>query len=116
MSLFPISGDKIQLTTGAVGLGALDTYQNGVRVTASTPYVRAATSGGTQFSSGLLMSSVGQLIFVDATAGLPANTQYCNGIPLSSTGALCISTDDAAAYSNGLPMAANGAVSCVVTP
>jgi hypothetical protein len=114
MSLFPISGDKIQLTTAAVD--AADQYQNGVRVSSGTPLARASTSGGAQTNNGLLMSNTGQTVYVDATAGLPANTQYCNGIPLSSAGALCISTDAVATYSNGLPMAANGAVSCVVTP
>jgi hypothetical protein len=114
MSLFPIASEKIQLTTAAVG--ATDQFQNGVLVTSGTPLARAATSGGAQVNNGLLMSNTGQVIYVDATAGLPANTQFCNGLPISSAGALCISTDDVATYSNGLPMAANGAVSCVVTP
>lgn len=114
MSLFPIASDKIQLTSAAVN--ASDAYQNGVRVSAGTPLARAATSGGVATNNGILMSATGQTVYVDATAGLPANTQYCNGIPLSSTGALCISTGNMASYSNGLPMAANGAVSCVVTP
>lgn len=113
MSLFPIASDKIQLTSAAVD--ATDAYQQGVRVSAGTPLARAATSGGAQYSNGLLMSNTGQVVYVDATAGLPAGTQYTNGIPLSA-GALCISTDAMATYSNGLPMAANGAVACVVTP
>lgn len=113
MSLFPIAADKIQLTDAAVD--ASDAYQNGVRVTAGTPLARAATSGGAQYNNGLPMSNTGQVIYVDTTAGLPADTQFTNGIPLSA-GAVCISTDDMATYSNGLPMAANGAVSCVVTP
>lgn len=113
MALFPISGDKIQLTSAAVG--ATDAYQNGIRVTAGTPLARAATSGGAQVNNGLLMSNSGQVVYVDATAGLPANTQYCNGIPLAG-GALCISTGSMATYSNGLPMVANGAVACTITP
>ena len=113
MSLFPIASDKIQLTSAAVD--ATDAYQQGVRVSSGTPLARAATSGGAQYSNGLLMSNTGQVVYVDATAGLPAGTQYTNGIPLSA-GALCISTDAMATYSNGLPMAANGAVACVVTP
>lgn len=114
MALFPISGDKIQLTSAAVG--ATDAYQNGVRVSAGTPLARAATSGGAQFNNGLLMSNTGQVVYVDATAGLPANTQYANGLPLSSTGALCISTNSMATYSNGIPFVSNGAVACTVTP
>jgi len=84
MSLFPLSGDKIQLTSAAVD--ASDAYQNGIRVSAGTSLARTATSDGAQFNNGLLMSNSGQIVYVDATAGLPANTQYCNGIPLSSTG------------------------------
>ena len=113
MALFPIASDKIQLTSAAVA--ASDAYQNGILVSAGTPLARAATSGGAQFNNGLLMSNTGQVVYVDATAGLPAGTQFANGLPLSA-GALCISTDNASTYSNGLPFAANGAVSCVVTP
>lgn len=112
--LIPISGDKIQVTTAAVG--GTDAYNNGLRINALGTLARAATSGGAQMSNGLLMSDSGQLIYVDATAGLPANTQYCNGLPLDANRALCISTDAMATYSNGWPMAANGAVACVVTP
>ncbi len=112
MAVLPVSSGLAQLTTAAVN--ASDAYQNGIRLGGGL--ARAATSGGAQVNNGLLMSSTGQLIYVDATAGLPANTQYCNGLPLNSSGALCISTDAAATYSNGIPMAANGAVSCLVTP
>ena len=112
--LLPISGDKVQVTTAAVDAG--DAFSNGVRINSLGTLARASTSGGAQFNNGLLMSNTGQLIYVDATAGLPANTQYCNGLPLNSSGALCISTDAMATYSNGWPMVANGAVSAVVTP
>jgi hypothetical protein len=60
------------------------------------------------------LSNDGQVICVDATAGLPTGTQYCNGLPLSN-GALCISTGAAVSYSNGLPFAANGAVAVQVS-
>jgi hypothetical protein len=60
------------------------------------------------------LSNDGQVICVDATAGLPTGTQYCNGLPLSG-GALCISTGAAVSYSNGLPFAANGAVAVQVS-
>lgn len=111
--LFPISGDKIQLTTAVVA--GTDTVSNGILINAAGTMARAATSGGAQTNNGLLMSNTVQVIYVDATAGLPANTQYCNGFPLNSTGALCISTGAMATYSSGIPLAANGAVACTVT-
>ncbi len=114
MSLFPIASEKAQFTTAAVA--GTDNYVNGVLQTADGLLCRAALSGGAQFSNGLLMSDAGQVIYVDATAGLPAGVQYTNGMPIASTGELCISTDAAASYSNGLPMAANGAISATITP
>ena len=112
--LFPISGDKIQLTSAAVD--AADAVNNGIRINSLGTLARAATSGGAQTSNGLLMSNTGQVVYVDATAGLPANTQHCNGLPLDSTGALCTSTGSMTTYSNGIPFVSNGAVACTVTP
>lgn len=114
MSLFPIASEKAQLTT-AVPAGT-DNYVNGVLVNSAGALCRAATSGGAQVSNGLLMSNAGQVIYVDATAGLPVGVQFTNGLPFASTGELCISTDAAVTYSNGLPMAANGALSATITP
>lgn len=114
MTPFIVSSNAVQLGTAAVD--ATDAYCNGLRLKADATLVRAATSGGAQFSNGLLLSNTGQIVYVDATAGLPANTQYTNGLPLSSTGALCVSTNAFATYSNGTPMAANGAVAVVITP
>lgn len=105
---------KVPLTTAAVS--ATDAYRNGLRVNADETQVRAATSGGDEVSNGLLLTANGQVVYVDATAGLPANTQFVNGLPISSAGALCVSSDDAATYSNGTPLAANGAVAAVITP
>jgi hypothetical protein len=114
MSLFPIASDKAQLTTAAVAGG--DNYVNGILTNSLNTLARAATAGGTVWQNGLLFTPTGQVVYVDATAGLPANTQYCNGLPLSSTGALCISTGATATYSNGLPFVANGALSAQITP
>lgn len=114
MALFPIASDKVQLTTAAVT--GTDNYQNGVLVNAAATLARAATAGGAQFSDGLLFSNTGQVIYVDATAGLPAGTQYVNGIPCAPTGEMCISTGATATYSNGIPFVANGAVSAQITP
>lgn len=99
---------KVPLTTAAVG--ATDTYRNGLRVNADETAVLASTSGGDEVSNGLLLTANGQVVYVDATSGLPANTEYINGLPISPSGALCVSTDAAATYSNGTPMTANGAV------
>lgn len=114
MSLFPIASDKAQLTTAAVDAG--DSYVQGVRWNSLGTLCRAATSGGAQFSNGLLMSNDGQVIYVDATAGLPANSTFANGLPRAPTGELCVSTDPTVSYSNGLPMVANGALSVLITP
>lgn len=109
MSLFPIASDKAQLTTAAVDAG--DSYVQGVRLNSLGTLCRAALAGGAQYSNGLLLSNDGQVIYVDATAGLPADANYTNGLPLTAAGALCISTDAAVTYSNGLPLTANGALS-----
>lgn len=111
--LFPLTSDAIQLTTDAVG--STDSYNQGLRINSTGLLVRAATSGGAQYSNGLLMTDSGQLIYVDATAGLPADTQWTNGLPMSD-GALCVSTDAYATYSNGTPFAENGAVAAVLLP
>jgi hypothetical protein len=112
--LFPISGDKIQLTTAAVA--GSDAVNNGILINSLGTLARSATSGGVATNNGLLMSATGQVVYVDATAGLPANTQYVNGLPCNSAGALCVSTGSMSTYSNGIPFVTNGAVACTVTP
>lgn len=114
MSLFPIASHKAQLTTAAVDAG--DSYANGVRINSADTLCRAALAGGAQVSNGLLLSNDGQVIYVDATAGLPVDATYTNGVPLTAAGALCVSTDATVNYSNGLPFAANGALSATITP
>lgn len=109
-----VASDKVPLTTAAVGV--TDAIRNGLRLNADETQVRASTSEGDEVNNGLLMTVDNQVVYVDATAGLPANTQFANGLPISSAGALCISTDAMATYSNGIPFAANGAVAAVITP
>lgn len=113
MSLFPLASDKAQFTTAVPGAG--DSYVNGILVN-SANLARAATAGGTVWQNGLLFTPIGQVVYVDATLGLPAGAQFCNGLPLASTGELCISTGATATYSNGLPFVANGALSAQITP
>jgi hypothetical protein len=113
LALFPIIADKVQLS--AVAPVGTDNYACGVLLDAADTVARAALTGGAQTSNGLLLTALGQVVYVDATAGLPANTQYSSGFPLAPTGELCISTDVMATYSNGLPFAANGALAAVVS-
>ncbi|WP_175224618.1 hypothetical protein [Achromobacter ruhlandii] len=106
MALFPIVSDKASFVTGVVA--PTDTFKDGLRWAADK--VRAAaglTPAG--FSQGLPVDVDGRLCLLDATAGLPADTTYSNGLPISA-GQLCISVDAMATYSNGIPMSANGAV------
>lgn len=111
MSLLPVANDKVQLTLGVVS--ANDAYQNGIRVSA-TQLARSSLASGLYFNGGLSKTVDGQLTYVDSTAGLPAGVQFCNGLPLSSSGQLCISTGSAVTYSNGIPFTANGAVSAAI--
>ena len=114
MALFPIASDKAQLTTAAVAGG--DNYVNGIVLNSTATLARAATTGGSVRLNGLLVTNSGQVVYVDATAGLPAGTTFCNGLPLTPTGELCISTGAMATYLNGLPFAANGALAAQITP
>ena len=67
-----------------------------------------------QYANGLLLTDDGQVVIYDATAGLPEGATYCNGIPLTADGAVCIAQTPASNYSNGLPFAANGAISAAI--
>lgn len=113
MSVLTVTSGAVLLGTGAIA--GTDTTSNGILRSASGGLNRAIASGGDQYCNGLLMTDEGQVRYVDATAGLPGNTVWANGLPRSG-GALCISTDSAATYSNGIPFAANGAVSAGVVP
>lgn len=108
MSPFPIVADRVQLSTAAVDV--TDAYLSGMRLRSNAASVRAALAGGQAVNAGLLYTATGQLVYVDATAGLPANTTYVNGLPVSPLGALCVAGAPMATYSNGVPFAANGAV------
>lgn len=112
MALFPIVSEAVRLSTAAPAV--TDNFNNGVLLDAGATVCRASLTGGAQYNNGLLMTSAGQVVYVDATVSLPAGTQYTNGLPLSG-GALCISTGPVATYSDGIPMAANGAVAAVIT-
>lgn len=112
MSLFPVSGEKVQFSTAAVSAG--DVYTDGLRYTTDGK-VRASTGSVAYYSQGIPMTSDGQVCIVDATASLPAGTIYNSGIPLSSE-KVCYSTNTAAVYLNGMPYVTNGALSVTITP
>ena len=61
------------------------------------------------------MSESGQVSIVDASAGLPANTIYHNGLPISGE-KVCISNKAVAVVSSGIPYDSAGAVAATVAP
>lgn len=107
MSTLTVTSDAVLLGIGAIQL--TDTFSNGILTSAGGGLNRAVPAGGDEYSNGLLMTDAGQVRYVDATTGLPADTTWTNGLP-SSGGALCISTNAVATYSNGIPFVTNGAV------
>lgn len=112
--IFPVSGGAIQLTTAVPT--SVDQFSNGIRVKSDGSKAFASLSGGDKAQNGFLLDANGAIIYVDATAGIPANTQVTNGYPISPDGAICISTGSVDEWQNGIPFATNGAVCAVVTP
>lgn len=110
---FPISSDRVQMSTATA---ADDTVQNGILVDVLGTVARVTTIDGTSWQNGLWLQDGGRVVYVDATAGLPAGTTWQNGLPLAPKGALCTSTDPVAAWQNGLPFVANGALAVTVSP
>lgn len=112
--LFPTASNTVQLTTAAVD--AADVYWSGLRINnAASPRVRASTGAVAGYVDGLGVTSTGQLCYVDATAGLPADVVWVNGLPTSGD-KLCVSTNSASVWSNGIPLVINGAVAVGITP
>lgn len=109
---FPVASDKVQISTAT---DAGDRVQNGVLIDGLATAVRGSTTGLAQWQNGLPLTATSQIVYVDATAGLPAGTTFQSGIPLDPAGAVCISTDAAAVYLNGLPHVANGALAAAVS-
>lgn len=113
MSLLPVKtgAGRVYLRSGQ---NASDAFLNGLRVTFDEQ-VRVIAAAPVQFSSGWGMSAIGNLCYIDATAGLPAGTTYSNGLPFTPDGRLCISTDPVAVISGGIPFVANGSVAATIT-
>jgi hypothetical protein len=106
---FRFNGDKVAIST--LTPGSTDQYSNGIRLKSDdTAVYTTTTTTGALANDGLLIGPNGEIVTVDATAGLPANTQWTNGLPVASNGALCTSTGTTAYWANGVPFAANGAV------
>jgi hypothetical protein len=76
--------------------------------------VRASTGAAAVYNNGIPMTSSGQICIVDATASLPADTVFVNAIPVSSE-KVCYSTGAAAVYNNATPYVANGALCATVS-
>ena len=115
MSIFTVSATElVQLGTGAIQ--PTDTFQNGILTSATGDLNRAIATGGDEYANGLLMTDAGQIRYFDATAGLPVDVVWSNGLPRANDGALCVSTGALATYSNGTPMVANGAVRVSIVP
>jgi hypothetical protein len=115
MSIFTVSATEVvQLGTGAIQ--PTDTFRNGVLLSSTGDLNRAISTGGDEYANGLLMTDAGQIRYFDATAGLPVDVVWSNGLPRANDGALCVSTGALATYSNGTPMVANGAVRVSIVP
>ena len=108
MAVLNVTNDAVLLDTGGL-TPAVDVFLNGVLTEGPTGNVHAVPAGGVVFNQGMLLTNAGQVRYVDATAGLPVDTVWTNGLP-NSGGALCISTGALATYSHGIPFTANGAV------
>jgi len=108
MALFPVAANQAQLSS--VVPAASDVFVSGILIDGAYTLARAALAGGVGFVNGLLRTALGQVVCVDATAGLPAGTIFQNGLPLDPTGALCVSTAPVFTWQSGLPYAASGAI------
>ena len=112
--LFPLSSNAVQLTTAAVAGG--DVYSAALRMTnEAAPKVRASTGTVDEYNAGVGFTIDSQLCYVDATAGLPVDTVWANGLP-TSAGKLCVSTNAVSTWAGMTPFDANGAVCVVITP
>ncbi len=105
---FIVIADAVQIS---FSFSITDVFRNGLRVSANGSAVIVNTIGtGEKTLNGLLLDSMGRLIVVDATDGLPSNVAFCNGFPLTTSGELCVSVSPYVTYNNGTPMVDNGAV------
>lgn len=107
----PIVAGRVALVTAAPGAG--DNPYGGL-IVSSAGAARAVAAAPTQYSNGYGFSATGQLCYIDATAGLPADTTFSNGLPFSA-GRLCTSTGAIDEVNGEVPFAANGAIAATIT-
>lgn len=112
MSLFPIVDGRARFDASTNV--QTDVYSAGMRFSQEGA-VRSTTSTGTFFNQGIPMSESGQVSIVDATAGLPFNTIYHNGLPISND-KVCVSQNAVSVVSSGIPFDAAGAVAATIAP
>ena len=108
---FPVTGGQAQISASTA---ADDVVRSGILYNGLGTIGRVSLTGATQWLSGLNITPTSQVLYVDATAGLPAGTTFVNGLPIGPTGALCISTGSVVTWQNGLPFVANGALSALI--
>lgn len=104
MSLLPVTNGRVLATLTNSG----SVYQNGVKMNGANVVISSGALD--EYANGVSFDNTDGLRIVDATAGLPAGAVWANGVPLSSTGQLCVSTNAVATFSNGMPLDSNGAV------
>jgi hypothetical protein len=110
MAIFPIVDDVAQTTTD---VPSSPTFLGGIAFNAAG-LVHITDTASSIYVNGIPVSATGQVVYVDASAGLPAGTVYVNGLPISG-GAVCMSSNAVAFYSNGLPYDINGAIVATVS-
>jgi hypothetical protein len=112
MSLFPVVNGRANLDE-APGADT-DRYMGGIRYTQDGAMC-ITYEAGTFFNQGIPMSDIGQVSVVNATAGLPADVIWLNGLPISQN-RVCVSTNPVFIVSQGTPFDAAGAVAATITP
>jgi hypothetical protein len=111
MALFKVVNNQVQLE--AASNVSSDVYGAGIRFTKDGS-ARTTNAAGTHFNQGIPMSETGQVAIVDATAGLPSDTIYINGLPISGN-KVCVSRNPMSVISSGLPFDSNGALAGFLT-
>ena len=104
MSLLPLTSGRVQMTNTNSG----SVYQNGFKMNGAS--VVSSAGAHSAFNQGLSFDSSDGLRILDSTAGLPAGVTWQNGLPLSSSGQLCVSTNAVSTFTDGLPLDSSGAV------
>ena len=111
MAIFPVVDGVAQTTTD---VPSSPTFNGGIAFNAAG-LAHITDTASSIYVNGVPVSATGQVVYVDASAGLPADTTWVNGLPISG-GAVCMSSNAVAFYGNGLPYDINGAIVATITP